>query len=341
MDWRKELARYETYLKGKGVTAEYLRTLESYLTRLGERFKPTSFLDLDQEAFSTWFAELREKGLREASIATMASHVKATLRWLNDGETPRSLKGLVIGRSKPRVKSKTELLTDRDLERLLKALGPQKRAIVRLLRATGARPSEVLGLRREDVDLRQHDGNGEYVELTFRHTKNGQVRSVPIVDPVAVQELKDYLEIGPQAGLLFPSPMRKGKPLLYQTLSKAMKTAARRVGLTKRIYPYLLRHTRATELHASPAGVRDRLMGWKSPLQWRNYEHLETDDLRDFLFEREGPGPEAVPLGVNAEWAEDVSSTIRQFAALIQRLDNGQLSKEQRKTVDTIRQSFE
>lgn len=271
----------------------------------------------------------------------MASHVKATLRWLNDGETPRSLRGLTIGRSKPRVKSKTELLTDRELERLLKALGPQKRAIVRLLRATGARPSEVLGLRREDVDLRQHDGNGEYAELAFRDTKNGETRSVPIVDAVAVQELKDFLEIGPKTGLLFPSPVRKGEPLQYQTLWRAMRRAGRKAGLAKRIYPYLLRHTRATELHASPQGVRDRLLGWRSPLQWRNYEHLATDDLRDFLFEREGQRPGGATLPINPEWAEDVSSTIQSLAAMIQRLDNGQLSKEQRETVDAIRQSFE
>ncbi len=341
MDWRDELTRYRTYLRGKGVTAEYQKTLAAYLTRLGERFKPASFLDLGQEDFSTWFAELRDKGLGEASIRTMASHVKATLRWLNDGETPRSLRGLAIGHSKPRVKSKTELLTDRELERLLKALGPTKRAIVRLLRATGARPSEVLGLRREDVALLRHDGNGEYAELTFRDTKNSETRNVPIVDGEAVEELKDFLEIGPKAGLLFPSPVRKGEPLKYQTLWRSMRRAAAKVGLTKRVYPYLLRHGRATELYDAPSGLRDKLLGWRSPLQWRNYEHLVTDDQRDYLFEREGQRPEVTTLGVNPEWAEDVSSTIKSLAVMIQRLDNGQLSKEQRETVDAIRQSFE
>ncbi len=30
-------------------------------------------------------------------------------------------------------------------------------------------------------------------------------------------------------------------------------------------------------------------MGWKSGVMWKNYTHLETDDLRDYLLETEAP----------------------------------------------------
>lgn len=295
MTWKAELKDYRAYLKGKGVTSYYLTTSGSFLRRLGEAFDPESYLDLTQKQLSEWFSDLREKRkLKEASLKAAASHVKACLRWLNDGETPKSMKNMVIGKSKSRVESKDELVSDGEFERLLKAMSPQKRVILRLLRKSGARPAEVLGLRRGDVAIRKHDGR-EYAELTFRDTKTDEVRNVPVVDGDTLAELKDYMEFGPQAGYLFPSPIKKDKkgeptqPLGYQSLWVAMKRTAEKVGIEKRLYPYLLRHTRATELMDSPRATADRLMGWKSGVMWKNYTHLATDDLRDHLFEIEGP----------------------------------------------------
>ncbi len=70
-----------------------------------------------------------------------------------------------------------------------------------------------------------------------------------------------------------------------------MKRTAEKVGITKRIYPYLLRHTRATELATAPRAFADRLMGWKSGVMWKNYTHLATDDLRDFVLGGEEGSP--------------------------------------------------
>ncbi|MEE9237393.1 MAG: tyrosine-type recombinase/integrase [Thermoplasmata archaeon] len=300
MTWKEELEEFEIYLQGKGTGKSYMETSGSYLKRLGEAYEPDSLLDLTQGDLSRWFAELREGGLKEASLRSIAGRVKTCLRWLNNGETPKSLRGMVIGRNKPRVESKGELVSDEEFDRLMKVLPPQKRIMFRLLRNTGARPGEVLGLKREDVAIRSHNGK-EYAELTFRDTKTDEIRSVPIVDPAVIGELKDYLEVGPKEGYLFPSRQKrrrneKGeweelptKPLHYTSLWISMKTAAKRVGLEKRLYPYLLRHTRATELMESPRAVSDRLMGWKTGVMWKNYTHLATDDLRDYLFETEGP----------------------------------------------------
>ncbi len=71
---------------------------------------------------------------------------------------------------------------------------------------------------------------------------------------------------------------------LWHYLGRASKQA----GIKKRVYPYLFRHTAATRRYNAPAGVRDRMMGWKSDMA-RNYEHLATEDVRDYLLETEGP----------------------------------------------------
>ena len=300
MSWEDELGRYGEYLRAKGTTEHYLKTAWSYLSALGEAYHPVSYLDLTQQEIIGWFAHLREegltggKGLSEMSLKTVAGRVRSLFRWLNGGTTPASLRGMTIGKTRTRVRSKEELITPEEMERFLRPLDAQKKAIFRILWTTGARPSEVLHLRREDAVLKAHNGT-EYAELAFRDTKTGDPRIIPLADPKALRALKDYLEIAPSEGYLFPSPVKKGEPLGHEALWKFMKRTGERLGIKKRLYPYLLRHSRATQLATAPRAIADRLMGWKSGLMWKNYTHLATDDLRDFIL---GTEEESVSVGI-------------------------------------------
>ncbi len=76
-----------------------------------------------------WFAELREKGftgrkgLADPSLKTVASYTKAFLRWLNDVETPPSLRGMSIGKARTGIRLKGELaagIVQEELDRLAK-----------------------------------------------------------------------------------------------------------------------------------------------------------------------------------------------------------------------------
>lgn len=303
MTWDEELDRYLAHQEARGRSAEYRNTLRCYLRGLGRATNPASFQDLTEDDLVGWFAGLRKKGLKggkglsESSLAAVAGHVRMILRWLNDGESPPSVRNLTIGRRQvPRVRSKDELLTDTEADRMAKAMGPRDRTIFLLLRRTGARPSEVLGLRAQDI---QWENGRSVAELVFRETKTDVPRTVPVVNPTALQALKDHLEVSQpeEKDLLFPSPRkdRAGEPLTYRGFWRAMRRAARKVGLEKRAYPYLLRHGRATELMDAPRPVATRLMGWRGGgVMWANYTHLATDDLRDYLMKTEGPPSSAM-----------------------------------------------
>ncbi len=289
------MERYDTALRGR--TGETYRTnVARYLLALGEASGVESFHDLERKHLEAWFAQLRErgftgrKGLAPASLRTVASYTKAFLRWLNEDETPKCIRGLIIGKPQVRVRSKNELLKPDEIERLIRASNPQKAAILRLLQATGARPSEVLKLRHENVAWETHNGV-EYAELSFRDTKTGEPRTVPLADRKALGALRDYLAIANGSDYLFPSPSREGQPLTERSLWAVMKRTAEKVGITKRVYPYLFRHTRATELYEAPRSIADKLMGWKSGVMWKNYTHLATDDLRDFVLGGEEGSP--------------------------------------------------
>ncbi len=291
-----EMGRYETELRNKDTGETYRYNVLRYLRALGEASGVASFRDITREDLTEWFAQLRERGftgrsgLSPASLRTVASYVKAFLRWLHEGETPACIRGLVIGKPRTRVRSKNELLKPDEIERLIRASNPQKAAILRLLWASGARPSEGLNLRHEDVAWETHTGI-EYAELAFRDTKTDEPRTVPLADRKALGALRDYLEIANGSDYLFPSPSRKGQPLTERSLWAVMNRTAEKVGITKRVYPYLFRHTRATELATAPRAYADRLMGWKSGVMWKNYTHLATDDLRDFVLGGEEGSP--------------------------------------------------
>ncbi len=327
MTWELELDSYLDYHKAKGTGTSYRDGAKAYLTRLGERFNPGSFSMLSKAQLVKWVGELREKDLAEATLKTISGRVLAFFRWLNDGETPPTMRGLSVGRNGPRIQTKGDLLSEGEFSKLVKASRPRDQVVYLLLRWTGARPSEVLGLRGKDVTLTPQ---GDF-ELAFRETKSGGTRAVPLVNPEAVGALKDYLEIAPPGrdDALFPG--RKGKPFQAASLWRAMHRTADRVGITRRVFPYMLRHQRGTELYHAPQGVRDRLMGWKSGVMWKNYEHLETDDLTAYLREEEGVGttPEAV-----VQWISADLETLRE--AVVSTAPEGQIPTQLLERIDEI-----
>ncbi len=289
-NWRDEIRKYGEYLKAKGATEKHISDSAHYFKVLGEAYEPESFLDLGQMDMINWTNALRDKGLKETSLKAIFSFIKAFFRYLNEGDTPASLKGMSIGKSEYRVKSPSELIMPEEFERFLAALPTQKRAIFRLIRTSGARPSEVLHLKTGDIAWDTFKGRQRLL-LTFRETKTGMPRTVPLRDAKTHQALKDYLAIAPSDGWLFPSPRKTGGPLTHQSLWVCMKRTADQLGMKKKMYPYLLRHTKASELMNAPRAVADEMMGWKSGVMWKRYTHLSVDNVSDWEF-RETEGEE-------------------------------------------------
>jgi integrase len=65
----------------------------------------------------------------------------------------------------------------------------------------------------------------------------------------SVPDLQRWMAVHPERGspdaLLFPE---RGGPLTPERFNKLLKAAARKAGISKRIHPHLLKHTRATHL---------------------------------------------------------------------------------------------
>ncbi len=140
--------------------------------------------------------------------------------------------------------------------------------MLQTLLETGARASELVQFRIEDVSLTER-------VITVQHGKGDKRREVPIRRDLA-QLLR--LHIGTRrAGPLFASRQQGSGPtphvLTRQRVGQRVRDVAEAVGISKRVYPHLLRHTVATRLLAlgvsrqGSAGAAGgiRLEGWTSP----------------------------------------------------------------------------
>ena len=149
--------------------------------------------------------------------------------------------------------------------------------LLQVLLETGARASELVQLRVEDV------GFAERVVI-IRHGKGRKHREVPIRRELA-QLLR--LHVGPRrAGPLFASRQRGSGPvphtLTRQRVGQLVREVARSAGIARRVYPHLLRHTVATRLLALGMDITDlqRFLGHESIDTTRHYAETAAATLR-------------------------------------------------------------
>lgn len=181
--------------------------------------------------------------------------------WVNDNPLNK-----VSKLKEPR--GRVRYLSDDEREALLseckKSKNPYLYTIVILGIATGARRSEILNLRWEDVDLKRG-------QIVLHDTKNKERRSLPLSDITAELIRKLKPEEHGKREYLFPNRAGNG-PYYIRT---AWDRAVERAGIEDFKF-HDLRHTAASYLAmngASPLEIAD-ILGHKSPQMTHRYTHL-------------------------------------------------------------------
>ncbi len=327
----EDLAEYADHLRASGAVGEqsiYQRL--SYLRRLREAYgKP--LIQLTAKEIEAWLAGLV---ISPSSRRTVLVYLRHALKVLNGGEDSKLAKRLPKPRrgsaTASRIKTPEELLTEDEVKRIVAAF-PSKdmAAITALMYGLGARPSDVLRLKRVEMKILQRDGS-TYIEAQIPDSK-GKPRVAYTAKPWVIQAVREWLKAHPGGELAFPSP--RGGSRAEGAYCFAIKMAAERAGIDKRVYPYLLRHVRATELYDAPPAVRDAQMGWTGGSKmWANYTHLRTEEVRDAILEREG---------VEAVGAEVEASTKQLMADLLEIAQNPELATRLRDLMKLTRKEEE
>ena len=155
--------------------------------------------------------------------------------------------------------------------KLLAALPLRMRLVAETLYVTGARVSEVLTVRRDQVKAQ-----GASVELRL-YGKGGKERTARI----PAELYKRVLQVFPKGTYLFESSHKKHFRREY--ISREIARAARRV-LGRAVSAHVLRHSRATDLLAATKRIKavSRLLGHSdeaTTLRYYVHDSFSDEDL--------------------------------------------------------------
>lgn len=233
---------------------KYLEDMRRFLLRF-----------LKQDCDKATAKEIRDAVLmieQESTFSPWTKHgykvvVRKFWKWLEFGdeylmrkEYPKTVSWIVSNikkKDQPRVTA-SDLLTERDLEKLLEAADTVRdKAFISLLYELGARIGEIGNLKIKDVTRHKH---GFLIDL---YGKTGG-RTPLIV--MSTNYLSGWLAAHPDSknpdaplwvNLLRP---RRGQALSYRTFWNALDRLIGRAQIEKRVYPHLFRHSRVTHLLA-------------------------------------------------------------------------------------------
>ena len=263
-NYRHYLERFLLWAKiqePKDITADLVREFRLYLNRL----KDDSNRGLKKITQNYHVIALRNflKYLRKRDIETLAPEkielAKVALREI-------------------------EFLEETELERLLNA--PQggglsdsrDKAILELLFATGLRVSELCGLNRQSVNLKQDEfsvrGKGDKIRVVF-------------LSETAKNCLKNYLDKRVDVDEALFVRVGKGKNffqknadlrLTSRSVERIIKKYAAKAGIGKKVTPHQLRHQFATDLLRNGADLRS---GHSSITTTQIYTHITDKQLKE------------------------------------------------------------
>jgi len=185
--------------------------------------------------------------------------------------------------------------------------------MLQTLLETGARASELVQFRIEDVSLAER-------VVVIRHGKGDRRREVPIRRDLA-QLLR--LHIGTRrAGPLFASRQQGSGPtphvLTRQRVGQIVREVANAAGISKRVYPHLLRHTVATRLLALGMDITDlqRFLGHESIATTRLYAETTAATLQRRFDQLTDPAAHALISGIRQRQGDEAALLAANLLAL-------------------------
>ncbi len=234
----------EDILKSMEKVHELAEKIDSY------KYAPNKKSDLRQYAPNT-----------KSDLRLMLKMLWKVANGYHQADRPSEVHWIKIGVARKDMKH-PKLINEDELKKMLKVAGVRDRAAISLLYECGLRPSEILSLKKSDLEfidkgVRVHIPEG---------TKTG-ARDI-LAGGNAEPALANWLNAHPikkQDALLFPSEYGTGNFKLMTTdgLNKMIRTTAAKAGIARRIKTYDFRHTAAT-INArffSEAQLR-KYMGW-------------------------------------------------------------------------------
>ncbi len=263
MEKEEILQRMDEELKLRGLSRKtqqaYLYNSQRFLNWISRK----SF-NLSKEAVREYFLTLDKK----YDVSTIRL-IRASIQFLfNTIKKPFELEKLPMPKKKkilPKVLSKQEVLRIID-----NIKNPKHKLMIITMYSSGLRVSELLGLRREDI-------NSSNNTILIRQGKGKKDRVTILSEKIKPALIDYFCKTDFSTPYLFEG--RKGK---YSIRSVQMILEKASKGINKKVTPHMLRHSFATHLLESGTDIRyiQKLLGHSRLETTSIYTHVAR---RDFL----------------------------------------------------------
>lgn len=240
------LANYKLYLKIDQDASD--ATIESYTTDiklfLNYEGTPKDIKDIKPEHIRSYIAHLHKEGKARNTILRTASSIRSFFNYLRDVEKVISISPAENIRLPKREKALPKHISYNNIVKMIEAAmrqGIKTRLLIELLYGSGARISEIIKLRVEDIDF-------EEGFLKFKG-KGNKERETPIHQG-CLELIKQYMKAyGITEGYLFPHKSDKNKHMTRINAYYTVKKVADLAGVDPKIVsPHVFRHSFATHL---------------------------------------------------------------------------------------------
>jgi len=266
------LVLYIDHLLARNKSPKTIKTFRSIITSFIEFIGNKDLREVSIWDIDSFLAFLRKKGYKERSLYTAAVAIKRFIDYLGLTE---KLKGFEYPR---RPKELPKFLSPEDVRKLINAAEDiRDRLIVSLLYTTGIRVSELIKIRKEDIDLSKNSlkvfGKGSKERIVFFNNYTKKL-------------LKEYLNKYKFGDRDYIFPGRGSETIHYVTVERVLNRLKRKAGLSKKVTPHILRHSFATYALSQGMDIREiqELLGHASLRTTQVYTHVTRERLfKDYL----------------------------------------------------------
>jgi integrase len=176
------------------------------------------------------------------------------------------------------------ILTSNELHIIINSIESLKyKSLILLMYESAGRPEEILKLKWRDI-------NFDKKEVTLNSSKTRKTRVNLLNESIAHlnrYKMECFYPSPLPDDFIFPNPRNVKKHVTVSGLDDYFKKLENKLKLKKHIFPYLLRHTRLTELHKklSPKAY-EKFAGHSIDVGTKRYAHLSNDDVREEMLSK-------------------------------------------------------
>ena len=258
---------------------QYVRAVRSLAAVIDKPYTDMDELDIDY--YLRWYAQRHSrnnKGHNQASTCNNERrYLSAFFTWLRK-ERFRTDNPVELTEPLKEIQKPIEYFRPAEMEELREGCrSVRDRAIVEVLRSTGARVGEVVAINTADIDWQTGD-------ILIQSEKSGRYRTI-YLDEVARYHLQKYIsQREDDDPALFVSSKRPFQRLHTSGIRSILKQIAKRMGMECRVYPHKMRSTLGMNLRNAGVDIGDvsEVLGHaNTTVTKRHYAQATPETLRD------------------------------------------------------------